>query len=50
MRELNTCEIEEVNGGECTYAGQSYSTGAEIQNSNGNSQTCQADGSWSAPV
>lgn len=43
MRELNVNEIQEVNGGECVYADQSYSTGAELPNG----QVCQADGSWS---
>ena len=49
MRELTMHEMEEVSGGNCTYDGESYSTGAEIKNSNGNSQTCQDDGTWSAP-
>ncbi|MGL1955859.1 MAG: hypothetical protein OCD00_00900 [Colwellia sp.] len=47
MRELNVSELESVNGGECTYDSKTYSTGAEIKNSNGESQTCQADGTWS---
>lgn len=49
MRELTLNEMDMVTGGDCTYAGETYSTGSEIKNSNGNSQTCQDDGTWSEP-
>lgn len=47
MITLNKNEISKIKGGTCYYAGLAYSTGAEIKNSNGDSQTCQADGTWS---
>ncbi|WP_082014374.1 MULTISPECIES: DUF1496 domain-containing protein [Shewanella] len=45
MKELTVNEIEQVNGGNCLYAGQEYSTGSKLEQA-GEVLTCQSDGLW----
>ena len=40
--DLSAEEQKGIIGGECTYAGQTYSTGAQLSNG----QVCQSNGTW----
>jgi len=47
MRELNIEEIQMVVGGDCVYAGLTYSTGSQISSPQGGYLQCNADSTWS---
>ena len=52
MQVLNQQAVSKVAGGEtnCTYAGQSYSTGAIVSIGGGWVQACQSGGGWSNAI